>query len=151
MREMTIDQTITPLEEQVNQEYAVLLKRQKNQRQEFKDKMELLPKLPARLLDRKWDYFFNSGAYWYLGARPSSTEEADSIKNNIPYTWTPSFNKHNNTWEYTATLILADKTTIQIHVEGGSKPPTCKVVAKKEWKEVITYESICDGTEVEGE
>lgn len=47
--------------------------------------------------------------------------------------------------------------TIQVQINGMEKPPTCKLVAKKEIikseVEVVTYEAICDGgvSEMDGE
>ena len=109
--------------------------------------------MPEGLADINW-YVFRKlePNKWYLETWVMSEEDADKLIENLKTMGVIALpSKHSsltNTWEYTGYLII-DELEITIRIDGGSKPPNCRIEETKEFKEVITYKSICDDIEVE--
>jgi len=50
-----------------------------------------------------------------------------------------------NAWEFKCSAMVED-IELTIKIDGGSKPPNCRIEESKEMKEVITYKAICEET-----
>ena len=61
---------------------------------------------------------------------------------------TSRFKSYQNKWYYKGIMAVNGKE-VEIMIDGGSKPPACRIEEQKEWKEVITYKAICKETEEE--
>ena len=113
----------------------------------YKERKEMLQKLPPSLLNEDWFFLLKTSTNkWYLETPRFSKEEADAFKERIPYPWIPRYLPFYNKWQFKALLKLKD-IEVELCVDGGSKPQNCQVIETKEWKEVSTFKSICEDPE----
>jgi len=150
---MTTTKTITKLEEKLNGEYAESLKSHKLMVAKRKEGKKIIKQLPEGFADMRW-YAFQKleDNKWYLETWGMEEKEADEFIKKIKvmgiYGLKSSYRAYNNSWQYTGSFAV-DGIEIVIKIDGGSKPPNCRVEEHKEFKEVITYKAICEETEEE--
>ena len=150
---MTTTKTITKLDEKLNKEYTESLERHKRMVVKRKEGKEIIKQLPEGFADMRW-YAFSKleDGKWYLETWGIEEKEADEFIKQLKlmgiYGLKSIYRAYNNDWQYTGSFAV-DGVEIVIKIDGGSKPPNCRIEETKEMKEVITYKAICEETEEE--
>ena len=111
---------------------------------------EIAPLLPDIILEQSWYLFRETETKkWYMETWFLKEDEADALIKQLKiagvYGIKAKFNSYNKGWTYTGNFIVGEDE-IEVKVDGGSKPPQCRIEEIKEFKEVTTYKAICDET-----
>ncbi|KKM27110.1 hypothetical protein LCGC14_1578050 [marine sediment metagenome] len=105
--------------------------------------------LPEELLAHTWWRFEKKGDGWYMETSILSDAEANEFIRALKLCGVTgiksSYRGYANKWAYSGTFQVGNET-IEIMVDGGSQPPTCRVEKIVEMKEVTTYKAICEET-----
>ncbi len=139
--------TITKLEQNLKDEYKLSLKDHKKIVAKYKQGKELIKQMPEELANMDW-YFFRKldSTKWYLETTVLSEEEANQVMDNLRpmgvIALPSNHNEWNDRWQYTGYLIL-DGLELVIKIDGGSKPPDCRIEEIRKMEEVITYKAHC--------
>jgi len=59
--------------------------------------------------------------------------------------FTSTHSQNSNRWSYTGE-IMVDGVLTKIKVDGGEKPPSCRIEESTEYREVKVYKAICEET-----
>jgi len=105
--------------------------------------------LPEVITGHDW-YFFRQDepGKWYMETWCLDEEKADTFIKELKIVGVYGFHSkfiNSNCWHYTGSFVIGDNE-FTVKVDGGSKPPLCRIEETKEWKEVISYKAICDET-----
>ncbi len=108
--------------------------------------------LPDVLTELGWYAFsHNNDDTYYLETWVMEATKADEVINKLRllgvYGMKPKY-KGGNTWSYTCAMMIEGKE-LTIMIDGGSKPPQCRIEETREMTEVITYKAICPETDEE--
>jgi len=114
---------------------------------------QITPFLPGLLLEQRWYTFHQLGVNkWYMETWDINASDADKIIEQLKIAGVHSikarFKPWSQSWEY-AGYFMAGNDEITIKIDGGNKPPNCRIEETREVKEVITYKAICNETEEE--
>ena len=138
------------LVKQIGQDYRKAFMNVKEKRLAVVKAGELSKLLPEAITETDWYTLYKRyDGVWWLETSLLDKEEADRLIRECKLFGiqgiTSSFNTYNQRWKYRAEFTLG-KSTIILLVDGGSPPEDCRIEEKREWKEVITYEAICEKT-----
>ena len=145
---------ITKLEERLNSDHASKLKDYRDILARRKEAIPIIKQMPPELANIDWWTFLKLDENkwfldtWCLG----NVKEADSIIKQLKiigiHGLKSAYRNFNNSWTYHGSNQIG-AITIDIRVDGGSKPQNCRIEEHKEMKEVITFKAICEETEEE--
>lgn len=135
--------------EKINRDYQSALKVYKVARDFRRAGTEVATQLPDFLTSINWYTFRQDGEnQFYLETWVLEEDEGDILRNGLKhfgaYGMTPKFNSTNH-WCYSCTIMVGENE-VKIVVDGGSKPPECRIEEFRETREVITYKAICPET-----
>ena len=144
---MSTTKTITKLEQMLTGEYKQSLKEHKLVVAKRKEGKDIISQMPEGLANIDWYTFRKSGPNkWYLETMMVSEEDANKLIDNLKAMGIIALpSKHlewNNRWQYTGYLIM-DGIEVTVKIDGGSKPPNCRIEETREVREVVTYKAIC--------
>ncbi len=146
--------TVTALEELLNSDHASKLKDYRGILARRKEAIPIIRQMPPALANIAWFTFLKlSDHTWFLDTWVlSDTKEADAIIKELKiigiHGLKSAYRNFSNSWTYNGSIQIG-AITINIRVDGGSKPPNCRIEETLEMKEVITYKAICEDTEEE--
>lgn len=118
----------------------------------YNEAKRIVPLMPKVLLDQSW-YIFRctEPGKWYMETMCMGEESADEFIRQLRlagvYGFTSKF-VSSNRWYYVGSFA-AGGDIVTIRVDGGSKPPACRVEKCVEMREVVTYKAFCGDTEEE--
>ena len=144
--------TISALENYINRERREAIEVNKESLLAYREAKEVVKQMPDSLPDMNL-YLFKKleDKMWYLETWDLSDEVADELIEQLKvmgiYGIHSKF-KGGTSWEYKGSFMAGD-IEIVIKVDGGSKPPNCRIEETREWKEIITTKAICEETEEE--
>ena len=146
---------ITKLEERLNSDHASKLKDYREIMARRKEAVPIIKQMPPDLANMEWWLFKKQEGednVWFLDSWYLGEEEADAIIDQLKlmgiHGLKSTYRNSINRWEYKGSIKVGD-TIINIRVDGGSKPPNCRIEETRDMKEVITYKAICEETEGE--
>ncbi len=144
---------ITKLEERLNSDHSDKLKEYREILARRKEALPIIKQMPSELANMDWWLFRKlEDDKWYLDSWYVSVEKGDAMIKQLKligiHGLKSTYRTSINRWEYKGSLKVGD-TIVDIRIDGGSKPPNCRIEETKEWKEVTTYKAICDETEEE--
>ena len=110
---------------------------------------ELSSILAEYLLEVDWYRFEKQEKNeWYLETHGLEEREADKLIHQLKidgiYGLKSTF-RRSNSWYYKGSFRVGDDV-FTIMIDGGSKPPACRIEETKEFKAVITYKAVCEET-----
>ena len=115
----------------------------------YQQTKEIIPLMPEEILSQRWYAFRQTEPdKWYLETWCLEETEADMFIKQLKLAGVYGFHSKfatSNRWHYTGSFAI-DSHEFTIKVDGGSKPPLCRIEETKEWKEVISYKAICEET-----
>ena len=143
----------TKLEERLNSDHASKLKEYRTILARRKEALPIIKQMPAELANMDWWLFRKQGdGVWFLDSWFLGEKEADAMIHQLKllgiHGLKSTYRNNINKWEYRGSIRI-ENTIIKIRVDGGSKPPNCRIEETREMKEVITYKAICEETEEE--
>lgn len=113
---------------------------------------KLIPLIPEVILRQPYYIFRQTEpGKWYLETLCLDEEKANALVKQLKLAGVYGFRSKfagSKRWHYTGSF-MAGNDEIVVMVDGGSKPPLCRIEETKEWKEIITYKAICEETEEE--
>ena len=110
---------------------------------------EIIPLMPEAILNQQWYAFYQTEVNkWYMETWGLEEEKADTFIKQLKLAGVYGFHSKfaaSKRWHYTGSFAI-DSHEFTVKVDGGSKPPLCRIEETKEWKEVISYKAICEET-----
>ncbi len=133
--------------------YTEAVKTHKTLVAEHKKGEDLIKQMPRELLDINWyDFRQLEPGKWYLETWGMPGAEGDDFIKELKMMGVhgikSTYRAFANSWEYKG-LFAVDGVEIVVKIDGGSKPPNCRIEETREMTEVITYKAICEETEEE--
>ena len=150
---MTTAKTVTKLEERLNSDHASKLKDYREILTRRKEAIPIIELMPTELANMDWWLFRKQdGGDWFLDSWYLDEKVADAMIKQLKIIGMQglksAYRNFNNTWTYRGSIQIGD-ITVSVRIDGGSKPPNCRIEETREWKEVSTYKAICEETEEE--
>ena len=146
---MTTEVKVNRLMEKAARDCARVERQLIEARETLKLSKELSNILPEYLLEVDWYQLKRREENeYYMETYCLMEKEADKLIHQLKldgiYGLKSTF-RRNNSWSYTGSFRVGDDV-FTIMIDGGSKPPACRIEETKEFKEVITYKAICEET-----
>ena len=118
----------------------------------YNEAKRIVPFMPKVLFNQSWYIFHRIGpGEWYLETACMTEDSADKLIRQLKLSGVYGITSKlttSNRWHYTGSFV-AGGDVVTIKVDGGSKPPACRVVRCVEKREVVVYKAICEETEEE--
>ena len=146
---MTTEVKVNRLTEKAERAHTWAKKQLENAIESLEWAKELSNILDGYLLEVNWYRFEKQEKNeWYLETYGLEEEEADKLIHQLKidgiYGLKSTF-RRSNSWYYKGSFRVGDDV-FTIMIDGGSKPPACRIEETKEFKAVITYKAVCEET-----
>lgn len=115
-----------------------------------KENLVFIEQLPDFIKEiDEWYYLYKYSNKWSLETYGLDKEKATKILNAFKLNGLMNvksrFENYNGRWKYTGEIMINDNL-LEVVIDGGEKPASCRVEEIRETKEVITYKAYCRET-----